>query len=136
MLSALGQAFFSLSIAIGCLSTYASYFKADVPLLKTAANVVGIDTLVAVMSGFIIFPAVFSVPGVTPDAGPGLVFVTLPNIFSNLFGGAPAGLPLLADVLSAARAGGAHQRHFDARGGDSLLRRSLQVPRAAVLPPT
>lgn len=84
-LRALGQAFFSLSIAIGCLSTYASYFKPDVPLVKTAANVVGLDTLVAIISGFIIFPAVFSVPDVQPDAGPGLVFVTLPDIFSQLF---------------------------------------------------
>ena len=90
VLSALGQAFFSLSIAIGCLSTYASYFKPDVPLMKTAANVVGIDTLVAILSGFIIFPAVFSVEGVAPDAGPGLVFVTLPNIFNSLFSNAPA----------------------------------------------
>ena len=89
VLSALGQAFFSLSIAIGCLSTYASYFKPNVPLLKTAANVVGIDTLVAIISGFIIFPAVFSVQGVAPDAGPGLVFVTLPDIFRSLFSSAP-----------------------------------------------
>ena len=90
VLSALGQAFFSLSIAIGCLSTYASYFKPDVPLMKTAANVVGIDTAVAILSGFIIFPAVFSVTGVSPDAGPGLVFVTLPNIFNSLFSSMPA----------------------------------------------
>ena len=90
LLSALGQAFFSLSIAIGCLSTYASYFKPDVNLVKTAANVVGLDTMVAMVSGFIIFPAVFSVQGVAPDAGPGLVFVTLPSIFNSLFSGAPA----------------------------------------------
>ena len=89
VLSALGQAFFSLSIAIGCLSTYASYFKPDVPLMKTAANVVGIDTVVAILSGFIIFPAVFSVVGVAPDAGPGLVFVTLPEIFNSLFRSVP-----------------------------------------------
>ena len=95
-LRALGQAFFSLSIAIGCLSTYASYFKPDVPLVKTAANVVGLDTLVAIISGFIIFPAVFSVPDVQPDAGPGLVFVTLPDIFSQLF----ADSSILRDVIS------------------------------------
>ncbi len=89
VLSALGQAFFSLSIAIGCLATYASYFKPDVNLIKTSANVVGIDTLVAILSGFIIFPAVFSVQGVAPDAGPGLVFVTLPNIFNSLFSHIP-----------------------------------------------
>ena len=89
VLSALGQAFFSLSLAIGCLSTYASYFKADVNLSRTAASVVCLDTLVAVMSGFIIFPAVFSVEGMTPDAGPGLVFITLPNIFNTVFHSAP-----------------------------------------------
>lgn len=89
VLGAMGQAFFSLSIAIGCLATYASYFKPDVPLMKTAANVVGIDTMVAILSGFIVFPAVFSVEGVSPDAGPGLVFVTLPSIFNSLFGHTP-----------------------------------------------
>ena len=96
VLRALGQAFFSLSIAIGCLSTYASYFKPDVNLIKTSANVVGIDTMVAVLSGFIIFPAVFSVAGAEPDEGPGLVFVTLPNIFQSLFGS----LPVLGYVFS------------------------------------
>ena len=96
VLSALGQAFFSLSIAIGCLSTYASYFRADVPLVRTAASVVGIDTAVAILSGFIIFPAVFSVSDVAPDAGPGLVFVTLPAIFNNLF----SGLPVLGWLFS------------------------------------
>ena len=89
VLSALGQAFFSLSIAIGCLATYASYFKPDVPLMKTASNVVAIDTVVAILSGFIVFPAVFSVATVAPDAGPGLVFVTLPDIFNSLFGSTP-----------------------------------------------
>lgn len=89
VLNALGQAFFSLSIAIGCLATYASYFKPDVNLIKTSANVVGIDTAVAILSGLIIFPAVFSVQGVQPDAGPGLVFVTLPNIFNALFSHLP-----------------------------------------------
>ena len=96
ILSALGQAFFSLSIAIGCLSTYASYFRADVPLVRTAASVVGIDTAVAILSGFIIFPAVFSVTDVTPDAGPGLVFVTLPAIFNSLF----SNLPVLGLIFS------------------------------------
>ena len=89
VLNAMGQAFFSLSIAIGCLSTYASYFKPDVPLVKTAANVVWLDTLVAIISGFIVFPAVFSVATVQPDAGPGLVFVTLPNVFNSIFHNVP-----------------------------------------------
>ncbi|MBQ7442520.1 MAG: sodium-dependent transporter [Bacteroidaceae bacterium] len=89
VLSAMGQAFFSLSIAMGCLCTYASYFTDDAKLVKTAASVAVIDTLVAIMSGFVIFPAVFSVTGVAPDAGPGLVFITLPKVFQAAFTGAP-----------------------------------------------
>ncbi len=89
VLSAMGQAFFSLSIAMGCLCTYASYFTDDARLMKTAGSVALIDTTVAVMSGFIIFPAVFSVADVAPDAGPGLVFITLPNVFQIAFGGVP-----------------------------------------------
>ena len=81
----MGQAFFSLSIAMGCLCTYASYFTDDAKLMKTAGSVALIDTTVAIMSGFIIFPAVFSVAEVAPDAGPGLVFITLPNVFQMAF---------------------------------------------------
>ena len=89
VLSAMGQAFFSLSIAMGCLCTYASYFRDDAKLVKTAGSVAVIDTTVAIMSGFIIFPAVFSVAEVAPDAGPGLVFITLPNVFQIAFGHVP-----------------------------------------------
>jgi NSS family neurotransmitter:Na+ symporter len=89
VLSAMGQAFFSLSIAMGCLCTYASYFSDDAKLVRTASSVALIDTTVAIMSGFIIFPAVFSVAEVSPDAGPGLVFITLPNVFQIAFGGVP-----------------------------------------------
>ena len=96
VLSAMGQAFFSLSVGIGCLSTYASYFKKDTRLVSSAFNVCVIDTLVAVLSGFIIFPTVFSVPGVSPDAGPGLVFITLPNVFNSAF----AHMPVLCYVFS------------------------------------
>ncbi|MCR4994343.1 MAG: sodium-dependent transporter [Bacteroidales bacterium] len=85
ILSAMGQAFFSLSIAMGCLCTYGSYFSDDARLMKTAGSVALIDTTVAVMSGFIIFPAVFSVAEVAPDAGPGLVFITLPKVFQMAF---------------------------------------------------
>lgn len=84
VLSALGQAFFSLSLAMGCLCTYASYFGPNTNLTKTAFSVAAIDTSVAVLSGFIIFPAAFSV-GVQPDAGPGLVFITLPSVFEMAF---------------------------------------------------
>lgn len=89
ILGAMGQAFFSMSIGMGCLCTYASYFTKDANLMKTAASVAVIDTLVAVMAGFIIFPAVFSVSGLSVDAGPGLVFVTLPNVFQMAFQSVP-----------------------------------------------
>ena len=89
ILSAMGQAFFSLSIAMGCLCTYASYFSSDTRLVRTALNVSIIDTAVAVLSGFIIFPAVFSVAGVEVNAGPGLVFITLPHVFQMAFSSYP-----------------------------------------------
>ncbi|MCD8302184.1 MAG: sodium-dependent transporter [Prevotellaceae bacterium] len=87
-LSAIGQAFYSLSLAMGCLCTYASYFDGKTNLMKTALSVVTIDTIVAVLAAFIVFPAVFSV-GVEPDAGPGLVFITLPNVFNIAFHSVP-----------------------------------------------
>ena len=87
-LSAMGQAFFSLSLGMGCLCTYASYFGKDTNLTRTAFSVGIIDTLVAVLAGFIIFPAAFSV-GIQPDAGPSLIFITLPNVFQQAFSGAP-----------------------------------------------
>ena len=88
VLGAMGQAFFSLSVGIGCLVTYSSYFSKETRLVKSAMNVCIIDTMVAVLSGFIIFPTVFSV-GIAPDAGPGLVFITLPNVFNRMFGDMP-----------------------------------------------
>lgn len=89
VLSAMGQAFYSLSLGMGCLCTYASYFSKDTKLGKTALSVSVIDTFVAVMAGLIIFPAVFSVEGVSPDAGPSLLFITLPSIFQTAFGDYP-----------------------------------------------
>lgn len=88
-LSAMGQAFFTLSVGIGCLATYASYFSDDTPLVRVAFNVCMIDTLVAISAGLIIFPAVFSVSGAQVDVGPGLVFITLPNVFNSAFGSLP-----------------------------------------------
>lgn len=82
-LGAMGQAFFSLSIGLGCMLTYASYFKQDTKLLKNAMTIAGLDTLVAILSGIIIFPAVFSF-GQSPAGGPKLVFEVLPEIFRNL----------------------------------------------------
>lgn len=87
-LGAMGQAFFSLSLGMGCLCTYASYFSKDTDLSKTAFSVGAIDTLIAILAGLVIFPAAFSV-GISPDAGPSLIFITLPNVFQQAFGGAP-----------------------------------------------
>ncbi len=88
ILGAMGQAFFSLSVGMGCLITYSSYFSKETRLVSSAMNVCIIDTMVAVLSGFIIFPTVFSV-GIAPDAGPGLVFITLPNVFLLTFSKMP-----------------------------------------------
>jgi len=95
LLAAMGQAFFSLSLGMGCLCTYASYFKPDTNLPKTAFSVAGIDTCVAILAGIIIFPAAFAV-GIQPDSGPGLLFVTLPNVFQQAFGNVPFLAALLA----------------------------------------
>ena len=94
-LGAMGQAFFSLSLGMGCLSTYASYFGPDTKMGKTALSVGLIDTFVAILAGLIIFPAAFSV-GIQPDAGPSLIFITLPNVFQQAFGS----VPFLAMVFS------------------------------------
>ena len=99
VLRAMGQAFFSLSLGLGCLCTYASYFNKDTNIGKTALSVSVIDTFVAIMSGFIIFPAVFNA-GYTlgsGDIGPSLLFITMPNVFGQAFGAVPA----LAYVVSA-----------------------------------
>lgn len=86
ILSAMGQAFFSLSIGLGCMMTYASYFQNKTPLVKSALSIGALDTLVAILAGVIIFPAVFTF-GVSPAEGPTLVFEVLPSIFVHL----PAG---------------------------------------------
>lgn len=86
ILGALGQAFFSLSLGLGCLITYASYFQPETSLVKTAAISGLLDTLVAIMAGVIIFPAVFTF-GQEPAAGPQLVFEVLPSIFQDMTGG-------------------------------------------------
>lgn len=96
-LGAMGQAFFSMSLGMGCLSTYASYFGKDTRLGHTAMSVGLIDTFVAVLAGLIIFPAAFSV-GIQPDAGPSLIFITLPNVFQQAF----SATPVLAYVCAVA----------------------------------
>lgn len=87
-LGALGQAFYSLSIGMGCLCTYASYFSKQTNLMRSAVQIGFIDTMVAILAGLMIFPAAFSV-GINPDSGPSLVFITLPNVFQQAFSGVP-----------------------------------------------
>ena len=86
VLGALGQAFFSLSLGLTCLLTYASYFSDRTPIVRSATIVAVLDTVVAILSGIIIFPAVFSF-GLEPAAGPKLVFEILPGIFQQMPGG-------------------------------------------------
>lgn len=86
ILGALGQAFFSLSLGLGGMMTYASYFTKETRLYRTAVTTALLDSAVAILSGIIIFPAVFSF-GFSPSAGPTLVFEVLPTIFSQLPGG-------------------------------------------------
>lgn len=80
---ALGQAFMSLSLGIACLVTYSSYFNDRTSLVKDAGVIAGLDTLVALLAGVVIFPAVFSY-GFQPEAGPKLVFEVLPAIFNQM----------------------------------------------------
>ncbi len=84
--AAMGQAFFTLSLGIGAMTIFGSYIGKKHSLVKEALNICGLDTLVALLAGLIIIPSCFAF-GVEPGAGPGLVFVTLPNVFSQM----PAG---------------------------------------------
>lgn len=85
VLSALGQAFFSLSLGMGCMITYGSYLKKKENLVQTTGMVIGMDTAVALLAGVAMFPAMFAF-GMEPSAGPGLVFVVVPQIFAEMGG--------------------------------------------------
>lgn len=97
-LAAMGQSFYSLSIGMGCICTFASYFSRQANLMKSAVNIVVIDTLIAVLAGLMIFPAAFSV-GVNPDSGPSLIFITLPNVFREAFSAMPLVGTLIATLF-------------------------------------
>lgn len=86
LVSAMGQAFFSLSIGMGALITYGSYIGKKDNMTTSAAGVVLADTLVAILAGIIIFPAAFSF-GIRPEAGASLAFTTLPLVFQQMPGG-------------------------------------------------
>jgi NSS family neurotransmitter:Na+ symporter len=84
--AAMNQAFFTLSIGIASMEIFGSYMSKDKGILGESVRICSLDTFVALMSGLIIFPACFAF-GVSPDAGPSLIFVTLPNVFINMAGG-------------------------------------------------
>ena len=84
--AALTHAFFTLSIGMGSMEIFGSYLKKDRTLLGEAGSIVAVDTFVALTAGFIIIPACFAY-GVQPDAGPSLLFITLPNVFNHMQGG-------------------------------------------------
>jgi len=86
VVDAMGQAFMSLSLGVTALITYSSYFKDDSPLMKDAVTISMLDTLVAILAGVVIFPAVFSF-GIEPNSGPKLIFEILPTIFQQMPGG-------------------------------------------------
>ncbi len=100
ILVALGHAFFSLSLGMGAIITYGSYLRRDQNLFVSTLSVAALDTLVALMAGLAIFPAVFA-QGFGPDAGPGLVFKVLPTVFAHIPGG-PLWVTLFFLLLSVA----------------------------------
>lgn len=83
VLTALGQALFTLSIGMGALITYGSYMKNNATIIKSSYSIIVMDTFLAVLAGVMIFPAVFSL-GLAPTAGASLVFITLPKVFAGL----------------------------------------------------
>jgi len=86
-LSAIGQAFFTLSLGMGAILTYGSYLSRKDNVSQSGIQIIGADTLIAILAGFAIFPAVFAI-GLDPADGPGLVFVTLPAVFAEMPAGA------------------------------------------------
>jgi NSS family neurotransmitter:Na+ symporter len=86
--AAMGQAFFSLSLGMGCMITYGSYLSRRESIAFAAAWIVVLDTAIALLAGFIIFPSGFTIPGFDPTtSGPGLIFEVLPRLFATLPGG-------------------------------------------------
>ena len=88
--AAMGQAFFTLSLGIGAMAIFGSYIGKEHRLMGEAVNVGILDTFVAFVVGLVIFPSAFAF-GVTPDSGTSLIFLTLPNVFNGMEGGALRG---------------------------------------------
>lgn len=86
IVAAMNQAFFTLSLGIGSMAIFGSYIDKEHTLLKESVNIALLDTFVAIVAGLIIFPACFAFD-ISPDSGPSLIFITLPNVFNNMAGG-------------------------------------------------
>ena len=105
VVTAMGQMFYSLSIAMGILVTFGSYMKKDVSIEESTENVEAFDTAIAIMAGLMIIPAVFSFSGGDPDtlqAGPALMFITIPKVFESMGLGTVVGILFFTLVLFAA----------------------------------
>ncbi len=105
VVSAMGQMFYSLSIAMGILITFGSYMKKDISIEDSTRNVEIFDTLIAIMAGLMIIPAVFAFSGGDPDtlqAGPALMFITIPKVFASMGFGTLIGILFFVLVLFAA----------------------------------
>ena len=105
VVAAMGQMFYSLSIAMGILITFGSYMKKDISIEGSTRNVEVFDTAIAIMAGLMIIPAVFAFSGGDPDAlkaGPSLMFVTIPKVFDSMGLGTPIGILFFLLVLFAA----------------------------------
>ena len=105
VVTAMGQMFYSLSIAMGILVTFGSYMKKDVSIEESTEHVEIFDTLIAVMAGLMIIPAVFAFSGGDPDtlqAGPALMFITIPKVFASMGLGTVVGVLFFVLVLFAA----------------------------------
>ena len=105
VVAAMGQMFYSLSIAMGILVTFGSYMKKDVPIEASTKNVEIFDTAIAIMAGLMIIPAVFAFAGGNPEtlqAGPSLMFITIPKVFESMGMGKFVGILFFLLVLCAA----------------------------------
>ncbi len=103
VLAAMGQLFYSMSLAMGIMITYGSYMKKDVSLEGSVKQIELFDTGIAVIAGLMVIPAVFAFSGAAPqNAGPSLMFVTLPKVFESMAGGAILGTAFFVMVLFAA----------------------------------
>ena len=105
VVAAMGQMFYSLSIAMGILITFGSYMKKDTAIEDSTRNVEIFDTGIAIMAGLMIIPAVFAFSGGDPDtlqAGPSLMFITIPKVFQNMGFGTVIGIVFFLLVLFAA----------------------------------